>query len=106
MGFFIEPNVMQSFNITLGLSSGPMLSQSVNGDGGAQFFGWVGTDVTSFTVTAPSTADGFGMGDFFSSTHPHAIPGPTIGAGLPGLIAACGGLLVWWLRTRRTQAVV
>ena len=33
-----------------------------------------------------------------------SVPGSTIGAGLPGLIAAGGGFLAWWRNKRRAQA--
>jgi hypothetical protein len=70
----------------------------------------LGSSVTS-TVAPPGfsltgaldiTATGFQSSN--SSITVSAVPGPVLGAGLPGLIVACGGLLVL-ARRRRREAV-
>lgn len=63
-GMFIEPDNFSLLGITLTLSSGDSVTQAVQGDAGAQFFGWVGSGVTSLTISSSSD---FAEGDFFSS---------------------------------------
>ena len=65
------------------------LSQSVEGDSGAKFFGWVGEEVLGFTVITYGNSGGFAMGRFVEEGITAPIPEPgtmmLLGSGLVGL---------------------
>ena len=87
-GLFAEPERFTVQNITLTTSTGASVTQAVNGQGGAAFFGWVGPGVTSFQV---NSATDFAVGDVFSATG--AIPEPATWALMLFGFGGAGALL-------------
>jgi hypothetical protein len=85
LGFEMEPAPFADFQMNLTLSDGSVISQITSGSAGADFFGWVGTGVSSFNMA--STVN-FAFGRFVeaqSAQVPEPAPLALLAAGLLGL---------------------
>jgi hypothetical protein len=81
-GLEMEPNPYGDYSMSLTLSDGSIITQTVSGYAGADFFGWVGAGVVSFTM---ASAVDFAFGRFVESQVPEPGALLLLGSALFGM---------------------
>lgn len=86
-GLEVEPDSFGQFDITVTLLDGSTTTESVEGSGGAQFFGWVADNIDKVTISTNDTD--FAFGNIYSVRAATDVPEPLtlslFGAGLAGV---------------------
>jgi hypothetical protein len=74
---YVEPNEFATFTIEATAQDGTTTSVGVNGNAGAQYFGFYGTggdEIVTITVEAPAQANGYAVGEFGIATVVSNLP--------------------------------
>jgi hypothetical protein len=90
-----------------GIDSSGQTSMPITTNAAPDLLGWAfwNNPGSGDPITQPGSWTLEGVNAEFSATiDPVAVPGPVVGAGLPGLLLASGGLLGWWRRRNAATA--
>lgn len=101
-GLELEPNVFGLFDMTLKMADGSSLTNTVDGDGGAAFFGAISDiGITGWTASTTPLAGGFAMGRMVvtgDNGDKHGSPELST-----WMLLACSGMAGLVIRRRKTR---